>query len=131
MADKKTNHGQNYLILDGGMHQMVYFGQYMGMKLPKVTLVGKEQQLPTAEWNLCGSLCSMNDIMVKSLPLPPVELGDTLCFPNTGAYCVTEGIALFLSRDLPAVYIRDSQGRLTLARATTETYPWNMPRQTI
>lgn len=131
VADKKTNHGQNYLILDGGMHQMVYFGQYMGMKLPKVTLVGKEQQPPTAEWNLCGSLCSMNDIMVKSLPLPPVELGDTLCFPNTGAYCVTEGIALFLSRDLPAVYIRDSQGRLTLARATTETYPWNMPRQGI
>ena len=131
VADKKTNHGQNYLILDGGMHQMVYFGQYMGMKLPKVTLVGKEEEPATAEWNLCGSLCSMNDIMVKSLPLPPVELGDTLCFPNTGAYCVTEGIALFLSRDLPAVYIRDSQGRLTLARATTETYPWNMPRQEI
>ena len=129
VADKKTNHGQNYLILDGGMHQMVYFGQYMGMKLPKVTLVGKEQQPPTAEWNLCGSLCSMNDIMVKSLPLPPVELGDTLCFPNTGAYCVTEGIALFLSRDLPAVYIRDSQGKRTMARPTTETYPWNMPRQ--
>ena len=129
VADKKTNHGQNYLILDGGMHQMVYFGQYMGMKLPKVTLVGKEQQLPTAEWNLCGSLCSMNDIMVKSLPLPPVELGDTLCFPNTGAYCVTEGIALFLSRDLPAVYIRDGEGRLSLARPTTETYRWNMPRQ--
>ena len=129
VADKKTNHGQNYLILDGGMHQMVYFGQYMGMKLPKVTLVGKEEEPPVAEWNLCGSLCSMNDIMVKSLPLPPVEIGDTLCFPNTGAYCVTEGIALFLSRDLPAVYIRDTRGGLTLARETTETYPWNMPRQ--
>ena len=129
VADKKTNHGQNYLILDGGMHQMVYFGQYMGMKLPKVTLVGKEEEPATAEWNLCGSLCSMNDIMVKSLPLPPVELGDTLCFPNTGAYCVTEGIALFLSRDLPAVYIRDGEGRLSLARPTTETYRWNMPRQ--
>ena len=129
VADKKTNHGQNYLILDGGMHQMVYFGQYMGMKLPKVTLVGKEEEPPVAEWNLCGSLCSMNDIMVKALPLPPVEIGDTLCFPNTGAYCVTEGIALFLSRDLPAVYIRDTRGGLTLARETTETYPWNMPRQ--
>ena len=27
VADKKRNHGQNYLILDGGMHQMIYFGQ--------------------------------------------------------------------------------------------------------
>lgn len=126
VADKKTNHGQNYLILDGGMHQMVYFGQYMGMKLPKVTLCGKEDQPPTAQWNLCGSLCSMNDILVKALPLPEVEIGDTLCFFNTGAYCVTEGIALFLSRDLPAVFIKTPDGKLTCARETVETYPLNM-----
>lgn len=126
VADRKTNHGQNYLILDGGMHQMVYFGQYMGMKLPKVTLCGKEDQPPTAQWNLCGSLCSMNDILVKALPLPEVEIGDTLCFFNTGAYCVTEGIALFLSRDLPAVFTKTPDGKLLCARETFETYPLNM-----
>lgn len=126
VADKKTNHGQNYLILDGGMHQMVYFGQYMGMKLPKVTLCGKETEPPRQEWNLCGSLCSMNDILVKSLPLPEVEIGDTLCFYNTGAYCVTEGMSLFLSRDLPGVYILGGDGKLSRARETFETYPLNM-----
>ncbi len=129
VADKKTNHSQNYLILDGGMHQMVYFGQYMGMKLPKVTLCGKEDQPPTAQWNLCGSLCSMNDILVKALPLPEVEIGDTLCFFNTGAYCVTEGMALFLSRDLPAVFIKTPDGKLTCARETFETYPLNMRKE--
>ena len=129
VADKKTNHGQNYLILDGGMHQMVYFGQYMGMKLPKVTLCGKEDQPPTAQWNLCGSLCSMNDILVKALPLPEVEIGDTLCFFNTGAYCVTEGMALFLSRDLPAVFIKTPDGDLTCARDAFETYPLNMRKE--
>ena len=41
VADRKTNHGQNYLILDGGMHQMVYYGQFMGMKMPRITLCGK------------------------------------------------------------------------------------------
>ena len=126
VADLKTNHGQNYLILDGGMHQMVYFGQYMGMKLPEVTLCGKEDLPAGKQWNLCGSLCSMNDILVKGLPLPEVALGDTLCFHNTGAYCVTEGMALFLSRDLPAVYILDDRGELACARETTETYPLNM-----
>ena len=129
VADRKTNHGQNYLILDGGMHQMVYFGQYMGMKLPKVTLRGKEDQPPTAQWNLCGSLCSMNDILVKALPLPEVEIGDMLCFFNTGAYCVTEGIALFLSRDLPAVFIKTPDGKLTCAREAFETYPLNMRKE--
>ena len=125
VADKKCNHGQNYLILDGGMHQMIYFGQYMGMKLPQVTLCGKEDMEPTANWNLFGSLCSMNDILVKALPLPEVEIGDTLRFDNTGAYCVTEGIALFLSRDLPAIFIVDSEGKLICARQTIETFPFN------
>ena len=125
VVDKKRNHGQNYLIVDGGMHQMVYYGQYMGMKIPKVTLCDRPEEEPTDTWNVFGSLCSMNDILVKALPLPEPEIGDTLRFDNTGAYCVTEGIALFLSRDLPAVYIIDSEGTLSLVRKTTETFPFN------
>ncbi len=125
VADKKTNHGQNYLIVDGGMHQMVYYGQYMGMKIPKVTLCGKERLAPAGSWNVFGSLCSMNDILVKALPLPDVQIGDTLRFDNTGAYCVTEGISLFLSRELPAVYLIDSEGALTCARNPVETFPFN------
>ena len=129
VADKKRNHGQNYLILDGGMHQMIYFGQYMGMKQPRVTLCGKEDREPTDQWNLFGSLCSMNDILVKALPLPEVEIGDTLRFYNTGSYCVTEGMALFLSRDLPAVYLIDLEGNLIRARKTMETFPLNTPNK--
>ena len=129
VADRKTNHGQNYLILDGGMHQMVYYGQFMGMKMPRITLCGKENAPIQKQWNLCGSLCSMNDILVKACPLPEVAIGDTLCFHNTGAYCVTEGIALFLSRDLPAVYLVNPDGSITCARETTETYPQNMPNR--
>ena len=129
VADRKTNHGQNYLVLDGGMHQMVYYGQYMGMKLPRITLCGKEDAPTQKQWNLCGSLCSMNDILVKACPLPEVAIGDTLCFNNTGAYCVTEGIALFLSRDLPAVYLVHPDGSVTCARETMETYRWNMPNK--
>ena len=125
VVDKKRNHGQNYLIVDGGMHQMVYYGQYMGMKIPQYALCGREEEEPTDTWNVFGSLCSMNDILVKALPLPEPEIGDTLRFDNTGAYCVTEGIALFLSRDLPAVYIIDSEGKLFQARKTIETFPFN------
>ena len=130
VADRKINHGQGYLVLDGGMHQMVYFGQYMGMKMPAITLCGKEDAPVQREWNLCGSLCSMNDILVKACPLPEIQIGDTLCFHNTGAYCVTEGIALFLSRDLPAVYLVTPDGSVTRARETTQTYPMNMAPKT-
>ena len=46
-------------------------------------------------------LCTINDILVKRLPLGGLEIGDVLVFEQAGAYCMTEGIALFLSRDLP------------------------------
>lgn len=125
IVDKKRNKGQNYLLVDGGMHHIVYFGQYMGMKQPALSVCGKEQQPAADSWNICGSLCSMNDIIAKQAVLPEVAIGDVLCFENTGAYCMTEGISLFLSRDLPAVYLRGEDGSITCARESFETYPFN------
>ena len=34
IVDKKTNCCENYAIVDGGIHQLVYFGQMMAMKKP-------------------------------------------------------------------------------------------------
>lgn len=43
VVDKKTNGGQNYLLLDGGMHQLAYFGQHMAMKQPFLKLCGENR----------------------------------------------------------------------------------------
>ena len=128
VVDCKRCKGQNYAITDGGMHQLVYFGQSMAMKHPCFSLLGRESEQPSEEWNICGALCSMNDLLVKQAALPPLRPGDTLCFENAGAYCVTEGMSLFLSRDLPAVYLLRPDGTLLPARETTETAPLNTPR---
>lgn len=127
IVDLKTNKKQNYMLIDGGMHQLVYFGQQMAMSTPPFTIVGKEAAPVDAPWTICGSLCSMNDITAKQVPLPKPEIGDILCFRQTGAYCMTEGIALFLSRDLPAVYLKTETGELKQVRAHIETHPFNTP----
>lgn len=66
VVDVKHNKGQNYAILDGGIHHLVYYGQRMAMQLPPHKLypprLGEAQP-----WNLCGSLCTVNDILVKQL----------------------------------------------------------------
>ena len=129
VVDKKRNKGQNYLLVDGGMHQLVYFGQYMGMKHPILSVCGKETEPSTDSWNICGSLCSMNDILAKQVPLPEIHIGDTLCFENAGAYCMTEGMALFLSREIPAVYLVTEDGRQVLVRKPFETADLNTPRE--
>lgn len=127
IVDKKCNKGENYLLVDGGMHHIVYFGQHMAMKQPILSVCGKETQPYSDIWNICGSLCSMNDIISKQVSLPPVEVGDIICFENTGAYCMTEGISLFLSRDIPAVYIKGDDGSLVCVRDPYETYLLNKP----
>ena len=128
IVDQKCNKGQNYLLIDGGMHHIVYFGQYMGMKHPMLSVVGKEGAPAEDSWNIVGSLCSMNDIMAKQVPLPTVSIGDTLCFENTGAYCMTEGISLFLSRDIPAVYLIREDGTRVCVRENVETAGLNTPK---
>ena len=126
IVDIKQNNGQNYALIDGGMHHLVYFGQHMAMKQPIFKLVGKENEPIKAEWNICGSLCSMNDIVVKQAPLPEIIIGDVLCFKNTGAYCMTEGISLFLSREIPAVYLKKKE-KYILVRSRFETAALNTP----
>lgn len=128
VVDQKCNKGQNYLLVDGGMHHIVYFGQYMGMKHPVVQVVGKEADPAGETWNICGSLCSMNDIIAKAVPLPEVAIGDTLCFENTGAYCMTEGISLFLTREIPAVWLIRADGSRICVREPFETCALNAPK---
>ena len=105
VVDTKCNHGENYAIVDGGMHQITYYGQFMAMKHPKITHLAQRSG-ETEKWTLCGSLCSVNDLLVKQYPFSGLEKGDYLVFNDAGAYCMTEGISLFLSRDLPAILLK-------------------------
>ena len=129
VVDAKTNAGQNYAIVDGGMNHLVYFGQSLAMRQPQCGLLGAEERqaagVPMQPWNICGSLCSANDILAKQLELPGLRVGDILAFHNTGAYCMTEGISLFLSRDLPQVALIDGAGEVHLVRQAVPTYPLN------
>lgn len=127
IVDIKRNKGQNYVLIDGGMHHLVYFGQHMAMRHPFLSICGKEDLPDTDVWNICGSLCSMNDIAAKQVPLPELQIGDTLCFENTGAYCMTEGISLFLSRELPEVYLKKENGEMICVRSSFETSDLNTP----
>ena len=57
-----------------------------------------------------------------------LHIGDRVVFPNAGAYCMTEGLALFLSRDLPRVYLCDEFGTVRLVRERIETSGMNTPQ---
>lgn len=125
VVDKKTNKGQNYAILDGGIHHLVYYGQTMAMKIPYHQTYPIKNSENIEYWNLMGSLCTINDFLVKQMPINGgLEIGDILIFKNTGAYCMTEGISLFLSRELPEVALLKNN-ELILVREAFKTYNLN------
>ena len=111
-----------YCIVNGGMHQMLYFGQMMGMKLPFYRQLKKEIILENrVECNISGSLCTTNDNLVKALPLFNPQIGDIIEFQRVGAYSMCEGMSLFLSRDIPSIYLYSKQDGLCLQRGRFET----------
>ena len=73
---------------------------------------------------LCGSLCTSNDILVREYELHEPKVGDMLVFENLGAYSITEGINLFLSRDMARVIIY-SKGVCSLLRDTVSSWKIN------
>lgn len=133
IVDQKRNLGQNYCIVDGGIHHLNYYGQMMAMKIPRFYHEKKnpakeqpvEDSATTEPWNICGSLCTVSDVIVKQLPLENAEIGDTIVFERTGAYSVTEGIYLFLSRDLPQIFFWSKEGGLKQVREALATNEWN------
>ncbi len=127
VVDIKSNKNENYAIVDGGIHQLVYYDQVMAMKTPRHRLLPEQRSGPIKKWNICGSLCTINDILIKQLPAEDVKLGDVLAFENAGAYCPTEGMSLFLSHALPGIVLRDKNGRFKLLRAPIETSRMNKP----
>lgn len=129
---KSSNDGTCYAILDGGMNHLSYLGQTMGLKVPKMEHIKQDNreslESDKQEYCLCGSICSTNDVMVRRVELDKLELGDILVFENIGAYSVTEGVYLFLSRTMPRILLHEGDGKIKMVRDFIESYDLNVPR---
>ena len=104
VVDMKTNKNGNYVIVDGGINHLVYYGQTMAMRIPYYEVYPKREK-EIKNYNIYGSLCTINDIIVKNINTFELQLNDVFIFKNVGAYSSTEGISLFLSRDLPCIVL--------------------------
>lgn len=127
-ADIKNNNGENFVICDGGINHLKYYGQTMAMQTPPITLLGDHGE-KTEDYTLCGSLCTTADILVRKVTLPAISVGDVLAFGRCGAYSVTEGIGLFLSRQLPRIVLHSERGGNRLLRDFYGTDILNSPAE--
>jgi len=59
--------------------------------------------------------------LVREVELPVVSRNDVVLFHRCGAYSVTEGSALFLSRKIPEVYLYNEANGLEKMRSFVDT----------
>ena len=129
VVDIKTNCGINYAICDGGLNHLKYDGQIQGMQVPEIFHIKNEKTLQKSveKWTLCGSLCTTMDILSRNVEFSSLQIGDVLVFCRTGAYSATEGMALFLSREMPLISLYSERGGLRVLRRIIHTDSFNMP----
>ena len=130
IMDQKKNDAVNVCIVDGGINHVNYYGQNMAMKTPILSYFPQHslEEKDEEEWTVYGSLCTVADILLKKLPLTDARVGDYLVFHNIGAYSVTEGIYLFLSRKMPKIYLYSEDEGAVKLRDGLETWMLNTCR---
>lgn len=131
--DIKTNKDNHYAIVDGGIHQLNYYGQNMAMRVPVIEQITEDYQTveeacddEVSSYTICGSLCTFADVLVRKKKMKQLSEGDFLLFRNAGAYSVTESPALFLSRKLPDVYSFADKKGFVLVRRGKQAYEINL-----
>ncbi len=129
VMDVKTNCGINYAIVDGGLNQLKYDGQIQGMQIPEIIHIknGDNTSGNVQKWTLCGSLCTTADILARDAEFDSLEIGDTLVFCRTGAYSAMEGMAVFLSRELPLISLYSENNGLKIVRKLINADIFNTP----
>lgn len=132
IVDMKMNDTTRYAIIDSGINHINYYGQAMAMKKPRCEFIRMTEEDPVESYasglqpfHICGSLCTVGDVIVKNLGLKDAAIGDMIAFYNIGAYSVTEGIYLFLSRRMPAVVMYSGKNGYRVVRKPIETYELN------
>ena len=126
VMDIKNDKDTDFVICDGGIHQIKYYGQTMAMQVPNITVQNPSGD-EVKDYYLCGSLCTVADVLVRKASLRGLDRGSVLKFDRCGAYSACEGIALFLSRDLPCIYLYSDETGLRLIRDTVATDIYNTP----
>ena len=129
VMDAKTNSDVNYAIVDGGLNQLKYDGQIQGMQIPKILHIKNNEatDVEPEKWTLCGSLCTTADVLARGAEFKNLEIGDVLVFCRTGAYSAMEGMAVFLSRELPVISLYSKEKGLRVVRELIRADQFNTP----
>ena len=101
VVDKKTSHGETYLVTDGGLHHQLAasgnFGTVVRRNYP-VAIATRFDAEANEQANVVGCLCTPLDRLADKALLPAVKVGDLVAVFCAGAYGASASPANFLGQ---------------------------------
>ncbi len=99
VVDRKTSHGEVFLVVDGGMHHQLAASGNFGTVVKRNYPVAVAHRLndPADETvSVVGCLCTPIDRLADKVALPRAEVGDVIALFLAGAYGATASPQAFL-----------------------------------
>ncbi|MCF6205402.1 MAG: diaminopimelate decarboxylase [Sulfurovum sp.] len=113
---EKNNDGKRFVIVDGGMNDLIRPSLYNAYH--KIEALGVEGETTPAD--VVGPVCESGDFFGKNVPLPPLNHNDILVVHSAGAYGFTMA-SNYNTRPKPAeVALQGGEDRLIRRRETYE-----------
>ncbi len=101
VVDRKTSHGETFLVTDGGLHHQLAasgnFGTVIRRNYP-IAVAGRFGDEPTETVSVVGCLCTPLDRLGDQVALPRADVGDLIAIFQAGAYGASASPAAFLGQ---------------------------------
>jgi diaminopimelate decarboxylase len=101
IVDRKTSHGDLFLVTDGGLHHQLAasgnFGTVIRRNYP-IAVAGKFGAEPQEIVSVVGCLCTPLDRLGDQVHLPAADVGDLIVLFQAGAYGASASPAQFLGQ---------------------------------
>ena len=107
---------RRYVAVDGGMGDNIRPKLY-GARYEAV-LASAPDRAPAGKVTIAGKYCESTDILITDIEMPELKLGDILCVPAAGAYCLAMA-SNYNGMPRPKVLmVRDGEARVMRRRET-------------
>ena len=107
---------RKYVAVDGGMGDNIRPALYNARY---EAVVANRMCDPSGETvTLAGKFCESGDVLIRDIPLPPVEPGDVIAIPSSGAYAPSMASNYNINPRPAIVMAKDGDARLIRRRET-------------
>ena len=104
VLDRKTSHGEVFIVTDGGLHHQLAasgnFGTVVRRNYP-IAVANRFTSAADEQVNVVGCLCTPLDRLADQVMLPRAEVGDVIAIFMAGAYGASASPTAFLGHPSP------------------------------